>query len=163
MIHDPSSRTGFLAWQLAQAMWPRLERALHPLDLTLAQQNALTLVVLVPGISSAELARRSGITAQSMGSAVNALIGRGLLERRPHPTNRRIMQLHITDAGHDLAERAQDLMVAVDSDAVSIFSPEEHATARALLRRLVERLNPDALRFDDEPSAPRRPTNRPAA
>ncbi|MFJ7949577.1 MarR family transcriptional regulator [Streptomyces sp. NPDC096354] len=48
------------------------------------QQNALAHVVLVPGISTAELARRSGVTPQSMGAAVNGLIQRGLLERRPH-------------------------------------------------------------------------------
>ncbi|MGW7002994.1 MarR family winged helix-turn-helix transcriptional regulator [Streptomyces sp. NPDC054933] len=155
MIYDPSFRTAFLAWQLAQAMAPRLERALRPLDLTLAQQNALVLVALVPGISCAELARRCGITAQSMGAAVNALMGRGLLERQPHPTNRRVMQLHITQEGRELAERAQELMAAVDAEADNVFSPEELATAQAVLRRMVERLNPDALRFGAAPSAPR--------
>ncbi|MFF0630727.1 MarR family winged helix-turn-helix transcriptional regulator [Streptomyces sp. NPDC004296] len=163
MIHDPSGRTGYLAWQLSHAMVPRLERALRPLDLTLAQYNALVLAALVPGISSAELARRSNITAQSMGAAVNDLIRRGLLERRAHPTNRRVMQLHITDEGRELAERSQGLMAAVDAEAVSVLSPEEHAAARALLRRLVEHLNPDALRFDAAPVAPRRTPGRPEA
>ncbi|MFJ7949679.1 MarR family winged helix-turn-helix transcriptional regulator [Streptomyces sp. NPDC096354] len=163
MVHDPSFRIGFLAWQLAQGLGPRLEKAVHPLGLTLAQQNALAHAVLVPGISTAELARRSGVTPQSMGAAVNDLIQRGLLDRRPHPTNRRVMQLHATEEGRTLADRAQELVATVDADAFSVFPPEERATAVALLRRLVERLNPDALRFGPQPATPRREPGGPAA
>ncbi|MEC4020392.1 MarR family winged helix-turn-helix transcriptional regulator [Streptomyces sp. H27-D2] len=148
MLRDPSHRTGYLAWQLSQAMAPRLEKALRPLDLTLAQQNALLHVSLAPGVSSAEVARRSGVTAQSMGAAVNALIDRGLLERSHHPGNRRVLWLRVTDEGLRLAERAQAAMEEVEARAVRIFSAEEQATAQALLHRLVDHLNPDALRFD---------------
>ncbi|MGW1784837.1 MarR family transcriptional regulator [Streptomyces sp. NPDC002143] len=45
--------------------------------------SALQHVVLTPGVSTADIARRSGITAQSMGAAVNQLAERGLLRREP--------------------------------------------------------------------------------
>lgn len=145
MIDDPSTRTGYLAWQFAQAAVLRLERGLRPLDLSLAQHNALVQVGLSPGISSASVARRAGMTAQSMGTAVNSLIDRGLLERRPHPTNRRVMQLYLTEAGLALVEVSQ---VALNESHAGLFealSEDDEAVLGGLLRRLVQHTNPDAL------------------
>ncbi|MBT2384329.1 MarR family winged helix-turn-helix transcriptional regulator [Streptomyces sp. ISL-11] len=137
--------TGYLAWQFSQAMGARLEKELRTLDLTLAQHNVLRSALLDPGVSSAEAARRAGITAQSMGAAVNALVDRGLMERRPHPTNRRVLCLHITADGRRLAERSTAVVGHVNDDALAVLSPTERATAHALLHRLVEHLNPGAL------------------
>ncbi|MFK0159478.1 MarR family winged helix-turn-helix transcriptional regulator [Streptomyces sp. NPDC090499] len=145
MIHDPSTRTSYLAWQVAHVMGVRTEKALRPLGLTTAQHNALMHVARTPGISSADIARRTGITPQSMGAAVNALVERGLLERRQHPTSRRVVQLGITEAGEALATQAQEVLTRVDDDAVSVLSSEERASVHALLMRLLVDLNPDAL------------------
>lgn len=145
MIDDPSTRTSYLAWQFAQAVALRLERTLRPLDLSLAQHNALVQVALSPGISSAAVARRAGMTAQSMGTAVNGLLDRGLLERRPHPTNRRVMQLHPTESGLALVQASQ---VAIEESNANLFetlSDEDEAVLAGLLRRLVQHTNPDAL------------------
>ncbi|MFC1400953.1 MULTISPECIES: MarR family winged helix-turn-helix transcriptional regulator [Streptacidiphilus] len=145
MIDDPSTRTSYLAWQFAQAVALRLERTLRPLDLSLAQHNALVQVALSPGISSAAVARRAGMTAQSMGTAVNGLLDRGLLERRPHPTNRRVMQLHPTESGLALVQVSQ---VAIEESNANLFetlSDEDEAVLAGLLRRLVQHTNPDAL------------------
>ncbi|MFI1255188.1 MarR family winged helix-turn-helix transcriptional regulator [Streptomyces netropsis] len=99
----------------------------------------------VAHISSADAARRTGVTARSMGAAVNSLVERGMLERHPHPTNRRVLCLHITDDGRHLTERAQAVVKNVNDAALSVLSPAEQATAHSLLHRLVEHLNPDAL------------------
>ncbi|MEU4211546.1 MarR family transcriptional regulator [Streptomyces sp. NPDC026206] len=144
-MNDQSSHTGYLAWQFAQAMGARLEKELRALDLTLAQHNVLRDALREPGISSAAAARRAGVTAQSMGAAVNELVGRGLMERRPHPTNRRVLCLHTTDDGRRAAEQAAAVVARVNDDALVVLSPAERATAHHLLHRLVEHLNPDAL------------------
>ncbi|MEU5419007.1 MarR family winged helix-turn-helix transcriptional regulator [Streptomyces sp. NPDC001407] len=144
-MNEQSPYTGYLAWRFTQAMSTRLERELRTLDLTLAQHHALRHALLEPGASSAEAARRAGITAQSMGAAVNGLVERGLLERRPHPTNRRVLCLHITEEGRRLSERALAVVGKANDEALSILSPEERATAHDLLRRLAEHLNPDTL------------------
>ncbi|MEU2380399.1 MarR family winged helix-turn-helix transcriptional regulator [Streptomyces misionensis] len=138
--------TGYLVWQLGHALGARLERALRDLDLTLAQHNVLQHAVQRPGVTSAESARRTGVTAQSMGSAVADLTERGLLERRPHPTNRRMLGLHPTQAGVLLAARAQAVVEDVNAEALAVLTPPEQATAHLLLYRLVTHLNPDALR-----------------
>ncbi|AYG78134.1 putative HTH-type transcriptional regulator [Streptomyces hundungensis] len=143
----PEPSTGYLVWQLGHALGARLERALRELDLTLAQHNALQHALHRPGVTSAESARRTGMTAQSMGSAVADLTERGLLERRPHPTNRRMIGLHPTEAGARLAARAQTVVENVNAEALTVLTPPEQATAHLLLHRLVAHLNPDALRM----------------
>ncbi|WP_328806805.1 MarR family winged helix-turn-helix transcriptional regulator [Streptacidiphilus fuscans] len=149
MIYDPSTRTGYLAWQFGQATAQRLERALRPLDLNLAQLRSLVQVALTPGISSAEIARRSGLTAQSMGAAVNALVSRGLIERGPHPTNRRVLELRATDAGRALAAHAQRVVDDVQREMFEVLSADEQKTVHALLQRLVEHSFPESLHLAD--------------
>ncbi|UNO41047.1 MarR family transcriptional regulator [Streptomyces sp. MST-110588] len=144
-VFEPS--TGYLVWQLGHALGARLERALRDLDLTLAQHNALQHAIHRPGVTSAESARRTGVTAQSMGSAVADLTARGLLERRPHPTNRRMIGLHPTEAGARLAARAKTVVENVNAEALAVLTPPEQATAHLLLHRLITHLNPDALRL----------------
>ncbi|MFB7091410.1 MarR family winged helix-turn-helix transcriptional regulator [Streptomyces sp. NPDC056296] len=136
---------GYLAWQASQNIAAKLERELRALDLTLAQYNALLHTVRSPGLSSADIARRSGLTAQSMGAAVNQLIGRGLLRREPHPTSRRSMCLFATDEGHAAGTRADAVADRITAETTSHFSAADNMTLRHLLYRLVEELNPDSL------------------
>jgi DNA-binding MarR family transcriptional regulator len=140
--------TGYLTWQFSQIIAGRLERALRTEDLTLAQHNALQQVLWTPGVSAAEIARRSGITAQSMGAAVSQLVERGLLRREPHPTSRRGMRLFATTEGHAAADRAASIARRIEQETTSPLSPDDKDTIHRLLYRLVEELNPDALAVD---------------
>jgi DNA-binding MarR family transcriptional regulator len=147
VIHDPSTQPGYLAWQLGQATAQRLERGLRVLDINLAQLRALMAVSVIPGISSAEVARRAGLTAQTMGAAVTGLVERGLMERRAQPGNRRVLQLHVTDEGRALAERAQTVVDDVQDSMFGALTADERKAVYGFLYRLVEHNAPDALRI----------------
>nr|WP_241266723.1 MarR family transcriptional regulator [Streptomyces scabichelini] len=114
----------------------------------MAQHNALQQVLWTPGVSAAEIARRSGITAQSMGAAVSRLVERGLLRREPHPTSRRSMRLFATPEGDAAAARAASIARRIERETTSPLSPDDKDTIHRLLHRLVEELNPDALAID---------------
>ncbi|MFB7651581.1 MULTISPECIES: MarR family winged helix-turn-helix transcriptional regulator [unclassified Streptomyces] len=144
---------GYLAWQLSQNIAGKLERELRALDLTLAQYNALLHTVRTPGLSSADIARRSGLTAQSMGAAVIQLIERGLLRREPHPTSRRSMCLFATEEGHAATAHADAVAGRITAEATSHFSQADNAILHRLLYRLVEELNPDSLAPGARPQA----------
>ncbi|MFI6436184.1 MarR family winged helix-turn-helix transcriptional regulator [Streptomyces sp. NPDC050759] len=148
MTDAPFPTTGYLAWQFSQIIAGRLERALRAEDLTLAQHNALQQVLWTPGVSAAEIARRSGITAQSMGAAVSQLVERGLLRREPHPTSRRSMRLFATTDGGEAAARATTIARRIERETTSPLSPDDKDAIHRLLHRLVEELNPDALAID---------------
>ncbi|WP_353234627.1 MarR family transcriptional regulator [Diaphorobacter ruginosibacter] len=52
------------------------------------------------GISQSELAAAIGIDGSSLVRLLDALVAQDLVERQPHPSDRRIKMLHLTDAGH---------------------------------------------------------------
>ncbi|MFD4787265.1 MarR family winged helix-turn-helix transcriptional regulator [Streptomyces sp. NPDC058459] len=138
-------RTGYVAWQIGQIMASRIERTLRPFRLTLAQNSALTQVTLDPGVTSATAARRAAITPQSMGTAVNGLVERGLIERRSTPGDRRTHRLHATEAGRRLAREAGEAVDTAHAEALRVLTPEEQERAHSLLMKLLTSLNPSAV------------------
>lgn len=138
-------RTGHVAWQIGQIMASRIERTLRPFQLTLAQNSALAQAIREPGVSSATAARRAAITPQSMGSAVNGLVERGLLERRTTPGDRRTQRLHATEAGLQLHTEAREAIDATHAEALQVLTPAEQEQAHSLLLKLLASLNPSAV------------------
>ncbi|MYS49449.1 MarR family transcriptional regulator [Streptomyces sp. SID6013] len=109
----------------------RLEELLKPAGVTALQYTALTVLERHDGISAAQLARDSFVTAQSMADMVRGLESRGLVRREPNPGNRREKVILLADAGRRLlAEHAEP--------------------ARMLEQRMVADLGPaDVERFRD--------------
>ncbi|WP_399880794.1 MarR family winged helix-turn-helix transcriptional regulator [Streptomyces sp. BBFR51] len=109
----------------------RLEELLKPAGVTALQYTALTVLERHDGVSAAQLARDSFVTAQSMADMVRALESRGLVRREPNPGNRREKVILLADAGRRLlADYAEP--------------------ARRLERRMVADLRPvDVERFRD--------------
>ncbi|WP_431960744.1 MarR family winged helix-turn-helix transcriptional regulator [Actinacidiphila sp. bgisy160] len=144
-LRDPSEHIGYLIWQLSQAYGTRIEQALRPLRLTQTQFSALMRLTVNGAMSGAELARRCGVTAQSMGTAVQGLAERGLVERRAHATHGRIIEVSVTPEGEELAGRAERAVTPAEEEALSPFDPQERGRVRADLRRMLATLNPHAL------------------
>jgi DNA-binding MarR family transcriptional regulator len=144
LIQEPTERLGFLVWHLSQANNLRAERALTRIGLTLAQGAALRVLAVSPGLSSAELGRRVGVTAQSIKQAADGLAARGLVERRPRPTHGRVIELRITAAGLALAEQAQDLVGAIEDELLLRLNPDQQASLLAQLSGMVAQVSPDA-------------------
>src|SRR3546814_18148980 len=67
--------------------------------LTVAQYTALSILHARPGMSSAELARRTFVSAQAANELVNGLLGQGLILRRPSPQHGNILQLRLSHNG----------------------------------------------------------------
>ncbi|MET8331075.1 MarR family transcriptional regulator [Streptomyces sp. NPDC005181] len=142
---DPSERIGYLIWQISQAYTQRLERALRPLGLTQAQYSTLVRLSLDGTLSSAELARRCGVTAQSMGTALRGLVERGLVERHPHPTHGKIIEMCVTAAGKALALQGEIALEPCEQETLAPFLPQEREQVRTHLRRMLGALNAPAL------------------
>ncbi|HEX4248735.1 MAG TPA: MarR family transcriptional regulator [Pseudonocardia sp.] len=67
---------------------------------------------------------------------IDGLQGRGLVVRRPHPSDRRITLLHLTEAGATrLAEATEGADEARDA-AIADLDEDERATLRRLLARV---------------------------
>ncbi|WP_405418763.1 MarR family winged helix-turn-helix transcriptional regulator [Pseudonocardia alni] len=117
-------RLTYLVKRLQMAERARMEEALRPLGVTLAQYTALSVLERRGGLSSAQLARRHFVTPQAMQQLVAAMERDGIVERRPDPDNRRILQVWLTPHG----------------DATLACC---HAAAGVVERRMLDALEPD--------------------
>ncbi|MFF9786435.1 MarR family transcriptional regulator [Streptomyces sp. NEAU-S7GS2] len=130
----------YLVKRTELAVRARLEELLKPAGITALQYTALTVLERHDGISAAQLARDSFVTAQSMADMVRALESRGLIRREPNPANRRERLILLADAGRRLlaeyAEPARGLeerMVAdLTAEEVDGFREALHRTWRSL-------------------------------
>jgi DNA-binding MarR family transcriptional regulator len=92
--------------------------------------------------TTAELARAENMRPQSMSAAVATLEDRGLVERKPHPSDGRQVNIALTEKGAAVRSSTKDLKRAWLAQATAGLSDEERqalATAGDILKRL---LNP---------------------
>jgi DNA-binding MarR family transcriptional regulator len=110
-----------------------LDDLLRPSGITVPQYTALTVLERHEGLSAAQLARDSFVTAQSMADMVQTLEQRGLIMRERNPRNRRELLIHLTDAGRLLLTRHADDVTALESRMVSKLSPQQVEQLRSAL------------------------------
>ena len=95
----PEGRSGYLLRQAWHAFRGAMEAVLRDHGLTGAQYAVLSVLARDPGLSGADLARACNTTPQAMNGVVATLERDGLVERRPHPTHGRVLQVTLTDEG----------------------------------------------------------------
>jgi DNA-binding MarR family transcriptional regulator len=82
-----------------------------------------------------EIARAADIDAPAATVGVDKLEARGLVHRTSHPDDNRRKLVHLTDAGHDAARRAQAILAEPPAELASLDS-EDLARLDEILTRL---------------------------
>ncbi|MFG2665545.1 MarR family winged helix-turn-helix transcriptional regulator [Streptomyces sp. NPDC048387] len=118
---------------LAQRIGEHVRDRAATLGLTAAQATALR--ELSGPMTMRELAERMNCEPSNATFVVDRLEKQELVERHPHPTDRRARLLVLTDGGTALRARLLDLL-HVDSP-VACLTPEEQRVLRELLERAV--------------------------
>lgn len=114
-----------------------LRDSLADLELTPVQNTVLRIVSGSPGSSSAELARRTQVTAQTMHRLVADLERRGLLTLRPRPGHGRALEAHITPNGRKLLGRADVRAQAIEDRMTAGLNQSQRRALLTLLRHCV--------------------------
>jgi MarR family transcriptional regulator, organic hydroperoxide resistance regulator len=123
-----------LLYLVMRRVWDHAEARLAPYSLSLKHNWALH--ALDEPMSMGALADRLGIDASYVTTIADQLEERGLIERRPHPTDRRIKSLALTAEGRRLREKlADDLWVEVP--VLDALTAAERGELRRLLSRTV--------------------------
>ncbi|MFE0652499.1 MarR family winged helix-turn-helix transcriptional regulator [Streptomyces sp. NPDC059534] len=115
------------------AVRARLEELLKPAGITALQYTALTVLERHDGVSAAQLARDSFVTAQSMADMVRALESRDLVRREPNPANRRERLILLAPPGRRLLEEYAGPARALEERMVADLSAEQIAVLREAL------------------------------
>ena len=123
----------YLVKQVELAARARLDDMFRPIGLTALQYTALTVLERHENMSSAQLARNSFVTAQSMADMVAALESRGLIERHRDDADRRRLAVKLTAEGRALLDRYRDEVAALEDSMLAGLSDEEVTALRAAL------------------------------
>jgi DNA-binding MarR family transcriptional regulator len=117
-----------------------LRRELAPLGITGGQAALLHAVRTNPGIGVRDLARREGVSAASMSTALTRLETAGLLARSRAGADRRRVGLELTESGHRVLRSARSRRTAWLAARLTHLTPEQLAAVDDAIEPLLELL-----------------------
>ena len=113
----PRRRVGFRLVGTARRWRHALDTRLAAAGLSDAAWSPLIhLHRLGDGISQSELAAAVGIDGSSLVRLLDMLVSQDLVERRPHPTDRRIKLLNLTPVGRTKVQAIRKRLVALEDE-----------------------------------------------
>jgi DNA-binding MarR family transcriptional regulator len=145
-VTDPlTGNAGFLMTRLGLHSIARLRMLLLPVGLDPRHYGILANLARNDGQSQQQLADAIGIHRNAMVGLVDDLEGRGLVERRRHPSDRRAYALHLTATARDLLPRAAAAAEVLHDELLATLDDEEREQLMSLLGRVTGQagLHPD--------------------
>ncbi|MEV5968199.1 MarR family transcriptional regulator [Kribbella sp. NPDC051952] len=113
---QPPISAALLLMMLGRQLRDRAETELRRQGLSMRHFSALGHLAHHPGLSYSELARRDGITTQSMQSTLRQLEELGAVERLTAPGRGRTADLKVTESGRELLDRCRAILNGIDQE-----------------------------------------------
>ena len=120
----------------------RVRAAAGSHELSLTESAVLARLDKDGPATTAELARAEGMKPQSMGTTIAALEEMRMVERKPHPTDGRQVNIALTAKGAAVRKSSKDAKRTWLAQAIAQLDEQERATlfkAAEIIRRLVEK------------------------
>src|SRR6266850_4496490 len=140
-----SSTLDFLLHDVARLLKRRLEQNARGSGLTRLQWQVLMYLAQNEGISQSGLAELLDVEPITLCRLVDKLQAFGLIERHPHPSDRRVWILHLTPAAHPKLMQVRELGDMTRSEAMAGVSDSDGLhllkTLQALKLNLTEACN----------------------
>jgi len=119
----------------------RVRAAAASHELSLTEAAVMARLAKDGPATTAELARAESMKPQSMGATIAALEEMGVVERRPHPTDGRQVNIELTAKGATMRKSAKDAKRTWLAQAIAQLDKREQETLFAagdIVKRLVE-------------------------
>ncbi|MBS7243698.1 MAG: winged helix-turn-helix transcriptional regulator [Comamonas sp.] len=107
-------------------------------ELKVVEFSVLSLLAHNPGLTSRHVCATLSIMPPNLVGLVAALEKRGLLERRPHPSDGRAMGLYLTQNGEALTAEAEQAVAQLEVDATTKLTTSERKTLIRLLQKVYD-------------------------
>ena len=130
---------GYNARRAALAVITVFLRRMEPYGMRPVDFSVLSIVAHNPGVTSRQICAALDILPPNLVGMVKSLQKRGLILRKPHPTDRRAQGLHLSAPGQRLYREAQATATALEQDVAAGLSGEELQTLIGLLRKVYRR------------------------
>jgi len=101
-MYDVENTITFLLAKAFQRGWAMLREEIAEYDLTPPQFCLLAFLWQQDGLTQVELSEKAQIDRSTVGEMLDRLEKTSLVERRPHPHDRRAYKIHLTGQGRGL-------------------------------------------------------------
>ncbi len=119
----------------------RVRAAAASHDLSLTEAAVMSRLANGGPATTADLARAEGMKPQSMGTTIAALEEMGMVERKPHPTDGRQVNIELTAKGAGVRKSAKDAKRTWLAQAIAGLNEQDRETlfeAGEIIKRLAE-------------------------
>ena len=130
------SLVGYNARRAALAVIGVFMQRMEPYGLRVVDFSVLTLIAHNPGVTSRQICAALAILPPNLVGMIKDLEKRGLLQKRPHPIDRRAQGLHLTDVGMAVQGETQAVVASLENQSVTHLSDAERETLITLLRKV---------------------------
>ncbi len=129
---------GYLMWRAHQTAWRCFVDETRALGVTPVQYAILVAAWQFPSTDATRVADLLLFEKTTINDIVARLEGKGLVERRTNPDDRRVRSITITEAGRHVVEAVEPARERIAGKLLAPLSPRERATLLTLLRKLVD-------------------------
>jgi DNA-binding MarR family transcriptional regulator len=139
-IAELDQRIPFLLSQLGAYIADDAKRRLAPLGVHPRVNAILFALAGNDGQSQRQLSARLGVHRNVMVGLIDTLEQQGLVQRRPHPEDRRAFAVTLTEKARDLLPALQEQSDAIEDEVTAGLSPRERAELLTTLQRVAAAL-----------------------
>ena len=127
---------GFLLNDTARLLRKRFEQNARDSGLTRAQWQALSYLARNEGIQQSALADILDVEPITLARMIDRLEAASLVERRNHPTDRRVWQLFLKPAANELIAAMREIGEATRLEALADISDSDQETLTRVLTQM---------------------------
>ncbi|MBV9319233.1 MAG: MarR family transcriptional regulator [Mycobacterium sp.] len=124
---------GYLLYRVMAVLRPHVTAELAPVGLGLPEFVCLRALSMLPGQSSAELARDTNVSPQAMNLVLRGLQDMGAVTRPATVSSGRALPARLTSKGKALLKRAEAAVHVADERLLAHLSPSERRELKRLL------------------------------
>ncbi|HEY7484153.1 MAG TPA: MarR family transcriptional regulator [Streptosporangiaceae bacterium] len=136
----PSDEFQTVFWAAKRAMMTAAEAAYRRHGVRQGQQFILMCLWDEDGLTPGEIARRLDLATPTVTKATTRMEATGLVVRKPHATDARLVRIHLTERGEALRAVLDEEMRALSDRALRSLDPAERAQFVRLLNDLRDNL-----------------------
>ncbi|RYZ31678.1 MAG: MarR family transcriptional regulator [Myxococcaceae bacterium] len=139
---DPEAAPTFWINHASRLLMRHFEQRLRPLDFGMAYMPVADALEKQGPLLQKQLAEHARVEQPTMAALLTRMERDGLIEREPHPDDKRASQISLSAKARERLPKAKEQLVEVAEQATAGLSERERATFMSLLRRVVANLEP---------------------
>jgi len=133
--------TGFLMFRTARGMKKMLDSNLSEFNVTSSQATILNTLASNDGQSLSDIGKSVHLDKPAITGLADRMEHDGLVERRRTSSDRRIIQLFLTEKGGKLYKKIEKIIVKVDEELVKTLTDQKINTLHKMLQNIWDKTN----------------------